>query len=136
MLVVLIVTEVAPSIFQQRRLRAQENLLRSARKAQPSPVAYLIQDRCRDEEAMVFNCYSSRRPLPGYPHPSYDIWFGFDMLAYCTCPDFQERGGACKHMRAALLQLKAWQVWLAERDDTHPLLGVPECHSTTIKSPQ
>ncbi|KAJ7862804.1 hypothetical protein B0H14DRAFT_3610831 [Mycena olivaceomarginata] len=33
----------------------------------------------------------------------YTISVSFDGVVTCTCPDFEENGGACKHIRAALL---------------------------------
>ena len=36
---------------------------------------------------------------------SYNVRLGFDQSASCECLDFVKRGGACKHIRAALLRL-------------------------------
>lgn len=57
----------------------------------------------------------------------YTIWLGFDSTASCTCPDFQQRGGACKHMRAALhttRQLKEWA--LQHPEQNHAILAAPD----------
>ncbi|KAF8601407.1 hypothetical protein BDV93DRAFT_408933, partial [Ceratobasidium sp. AG-I] len=143
-LLVLLIKEIIPSIFQRRRVQAKEDALmeatlatapggvkflahRRARKASQIPVAYLSPDERRDHEAkhledknfvsdpeiqdigLLFTCYSAQSPAPGLQWLHYEIWIGFDWQAHCSCPDFQQRGGACKHMRAALLRVKALQ---------------------------
>ncbi|KAK0430582.1 hypothetical protein EV421DRAFT_1933778 [Armillaria borealis] len=55
--------------------------------------------------AILFLCLSSSSALHE-PNPTvYTIVISFNHTASCTCADFAFRGGACKHMRAALVYL-------------------------------
>ncbi|KAG9078377.1 hypothetical protein FS749_009592 [Ceratobasidium sp. UAMH 11750] len=117
---------------------------RNARPTPQKPVAYLVADVQRDTEAQILfkgnyvsnpciqdlgielTCYSSRPMLPGQPPIWYSMWFGYDRRGSCSCPDFQQRGGACKHMRAALLKITALQQWLLSTNSWDPLVTVPE----------
>jgi len=86
-------------------------------------IAYLCPDESRDEAAaqllgnnqieipsldalgLVFICHSSFA-LDFEKNPvSYNVRLGFDQSASCECLDFVKRGGACKHIHAALLRL-------------------------------
>lgn len=88
-----------------------------------SPIAYLKPDDARDKAAQdllsnrqisipefsqdgfTFTCYSSLTLAMDAAPVTYNIVLRLDGQADCSCPDFQRRGGACKHMRAALLRL-------------------------------
>jgi hypothetical protein len=87
------------------------------------PIAYFQGDQDRDTAAAellerkqisvpeagkdVFNfaCYSSLAVASEESPMIYQISLGFDGTGNCNCPDFLQRGGACKHIRAALLRL-------------------------------
>jgi hypothetical protein len=59
-----------------------------------------------DSNTLVFTCFSSEA-LEGELNPvQYTITICFDGVATCKCPDFERNGGACKHIRAALLLLE------------------------------
>lgn len=38
---------------------------------------------------------------------TYIVHLGLDCTASCECHDFRKRGGACKHIHAALLRVEA-----------------------------
>ena len=61
-----------------------------------------VPDFVEDKLALHFTCYSSLATPHDKNPVTYEIWLGLRGNASCTCPDFQECGGACKHMRAAL----------------------------------
>jgi len=86
-------------------------------------IAYLCPDESRDAAAvqllgnnqiempslepsgLVFVCHSSLA-LDFEKNPvSYKVKLRLDQLASCKCQDFVTHGGACKHIRAALLRL-------------------------------
>jgi hypothetical protein len=104
----------------------------SAVKTKPSlsrsAVAWLFPDQKRDAEAaeilktgqisaptlsqphengFSFNCYSSLALDLESNTTMYEIHINFNRLASCSCPDFIKRGGACKHLRAAILKMGA-----------------------------
>lgn len=98
-------------------------LLARPREPQLPTPAHLTPDPTRDVSASVlvqnkqistptftdsgltFTCYSSLA-LEHEPSPViYNIYLGFDGTGKCDCLDFAQRGGACKHMRAALLHM-------------------------------
>jgi hypothetical protein len=54
---------------------------------------------------LVFACYSSQALQVETQPTQYTISIAFDGVATCTCPDFEQNGGACKHILAALLLL-------------------------------
>lgn len=110
-------------------------IVNSMRKPQPAaatavtvtpPLAYWIDDEDRDRGAAAlvtngqisipsvdleqrtytFTCYSSMSLAQEKNPITYVITFPEQATATCTCPDFQKRGGACKHMRAAVVQAK------------------------------
>lgn len=87
-----------------------------------SPVAYCAPDEGRDlaaagllenkqlsaptldetNHALIFECYSALSLAADEAPIKYRICIAFDGVdSLCTCPDFQQRGGYCKHMRAA-----------------------------------
>ncbi|KAF8527266.1 hypothetical protein JB92DRAFT_2826336 [Gautieria morchelliformis] len=90
-------------------------------------LAYLQKDESRDIEAtqllsnnqigvptveknqLTFICHSSLALDVESQPVSYEVYLSFNNTAGCTCPDFSSRGGACKHIRAALLQLDTLQ---------------------------
>ena len=52
----------------------------------------------------------------------YQVILSQSRTGSCTCPDFQARGGACKHLRAALLRLDM----LRQSTNAHlPLITLP-----------
>lgn len=53
-------------------------------------------------------CASSRASLADANHPRYQVYIHRDGTAACTCPDFTQRGGACKHLRALRLMIENW----------------------------
>ncbi|KAI1781670.1 hypothetical protein LXA43DRAFT_977973 [Ganoderma leucocontextum] len=53
-----------------------------------------------------FDCFSSLATAHDTSPVMYTLSLGLDTSATCSCPDFQNRGGACKHLRAALLRLE------------------------------
>ncbi|KAJ6573241.1 hypothetical protein B0H10DRAFT_2349038 [Mycena sp. CBHHK59/15] len=94
----------------------------------PPPVpkiAYLVPDADRDERArdlvanrqisaptllpanagLTVTSYSSRALSIETTPTIYTIQIGFNGAVTCKCADFQERGGACKHIRGALIIL-------------------------------
>jgi hypothetical protein len=106
-------------------------------------VAYLIPDHLRDTEAkklvhgrfiswpivhsqgLSLTCRSSRATADEVSPLSYNVWLSFQMTAGCSCPDFQSRGGACKHIRAAIELVDEIQLWACENNPEEPLLFVP-----------
>lgn len=57
-----------------------------------------------DNSGLTFTCYSSSS-LVGEANPlTYHISLNFDGSGGCDCHDFSNRGGACKHIRAALMK--------------------------------
>ena len=88
-----------------------------------TPVAFFKADAGRDQAAKLlfenkqisvpefgsdgftFTCYSSVALATDSTPVSYTVNLQLHGAGLCTCPDFQSRGGACKHMRAALLRL-------------------------------
>ncbi|TDL28464.1 hypothetical protein BD410DRAFT_695097, partial [Rickenella mellea] len=110
-----------------RALRGGEALLSARNKPAivlPS-VAYLKADPTRHEAAisilnnkqisapdwvekknkLIFTCYSSVAVAADTDPTIYNLWLGFDGMAHCECQDFGQRGGACKHIRAAVLRV-------------------------------
>ncbi|KZV83594.1 hypothetical protein EXIGLDRAFT_754292 [Exidia glandulosa HHB12029] len=58
-------------------------------------------------DELTFRCYSELALSGEDDAREYTIRLQAAGLAHCTCPDFQHRGGACKHIRAALLKLSS-----------------------------
>lgn len=54
---------------------------------------------------MSFTCYSSLTLVHDDDPTLYNIFLSYNGLSSCSCPDFTNRGGLCKHMRAALLTI-------------------------------
>ena len=127
--------------------------------ATPTPVAFFQPDIARDREASIllerkqistpefsnegftFTCYSSLALASDINPTVYTVNLQLFGQANCTCSDFQNRGGACKHIRAALLKLdqlrqNAPQITLphirlpTSEDDARHLLGL-----TGVSSP-
>ncbi|KAF9269396.1 hypothetical protein L218DRAFT_1072256 [Marasmius fiardii PR-910] len=117
-----VVRKMMSSIFQQREMiqeaRNQRRqwilslpggaeLLQSQRQnsslAQLPPVAYLATDEPRTTAACTL---LEHRQLKLDTVPKiYNIRLFLSGSASCTCADFSSRGGACKHLRAALMAL-------------------------------
>ncbi|KAG8763646.1 hypothetical protein FRC12_008470 [Ceratobasidium sp. 428] len=106
-------------------------------QAEQVRVAYLEPDTRRDEEArylmenkyvrlvgqndigVALTCYSFRGYDDDGTWTQYDISLNYDSTASCTCPDFQNRGGACKHMRAGLLLVEWARHWALANNQPH-----------------
>ncbi|KZT02331.1 uncharacterized protein LAESUDRAFT_662002 [Laetiporus sulphureus 93-53] len=112
--------------------------------------AYLEPDCTRDEAAtalfahrqigsptvdatgsiLTFSCYSSLALASEDSSVMYTVTLHMNGTGQCSCRDFASCGGACKHMRAALLKLEDIQqqgtavpkVWLPESADHAQLL--------------
>lgn len=117
----------------------------NAGRAVLPPVAYLIADVAReqaaadllrenqisvpsfdnDTQSFLFTCYSAYATVYDPCPTLYTIGIATDGSGACNCPDFASRGGACKHLRAALL-------WLDNRRQTDPrtpLINMPSSES-------
>jgi len=57
------------------------------------------------ETGLTFVCHSSLALAFENNPTSYTVTLGFDGSATCECLDFVTRGGACKHIRGAVLRL-------------------------------
>ncbi|KAJ6554321.1 hypothetical protein B0H19DRAFT_948613, partial [Mycena capillaripes] len=112
-----------------RLLPGGASLLEQKKKGKVLPpvpkIAYLLSDPDRDERAreLVVNgqisaptllpanagfsltSYSSRILAIDSNPTIYTIRIGFNGIATCKCRDFKEWGGACKHIRGALIRL-------------------------------
>jgi hypothetical protein len=55
-------------------------------------------------------CAAASASLQDPHHPRYSLWMHRAGLAFCTCPDFAFRGGACKHLRALRMIVNSWVV--------------------------
>ncbi|KAG8740946.1 hypothetical protein FRC11_015058, partial [Ceratobasidium sp. 423] len=117
-----------------------------------APVAYLSPDTRRDEEARLLlqqkrlsrpaihekgielTCWSVQSIDSNGVAIAYTIWLGFDRVALCTCPDFQHRGGACKHMRAALYQVQSLKSWVRHYNINDPIMHTPDIELPTSKA--
>ncbi|KAK7018770.1 hypothetical protein VNI00_018232 [Paramarasmius palmivorus] len=116
----------------RRRFQGGEKLVQARKtgtkqkslKSPSSPLAYLVPDPERDTAAhrllqhhqlstpeisskgtsLTFTCYSSLSVAHEEQATQYQICLRFDGMASCTCPDWTSRGGACKHLRAALIR--------------------------------
>lgn len=65
-----------------------------------------IMSPVRTDTALTFECYSSLA-TEADPNPFiYNIELNDNRTASCTCADFRKHGGACKHLRAALLRIE------------------------------
>ncbi|KIJ24728.1 hypothetical protein M422DRAFT_56288 [Sphaerobolus stellatus SS14] len=58
-------------------------------------------------ESVVLNCYSSMAMTLENNPTIYQVSLGFNGMATCTCQDFQNHGGECKHLRATVLHVDA-----------------------------
>ncbi|KIJ34487.1 hypothetical protein M422DRAFT_263455 [Sphaerobolus stellatus SS14] len=102
-------------------------------------VAYLVADQQRDQAATLllqqgclsapaqypqgiyFNCYSSLRSQHEANPIMYQVQLFYWGSASCTCSDFVHRGGACKHIRAALLRMN----FIRQSGSDFPLIQLP-----------
>jgi len=75
-----------------------------------------------DKNGLNFKCYSSLAMSSERDPITYDIFLGFSGTASCTCIDFGSCGGACKHMRAALLKL---DIVRTKRSIPIPIIPIP-----------
>ncbi|KIJ29355.1 hypothetical protein M422DRAFT_269311 [Sphaerobolus stellatus SS14] len=111
-----------------RNLPGGEALLKaraeSGHLARPN-IGYLVPDAHRDTAAqglyehnqisvpahcldgLLFQCYSAFATEYDAQPQLYQIYFGYNGVATCSCLDFQSRSGACKHIRAALLKTES-----------------------------
>lgn len=65
-----------------------------------------IPELDRSKGLLTFSCYSSLALKVDSAPVQYTIFIELAGVARCTCPDFLNRGGACKHLRAAILVLE------------------------------
>lgn len=59
-----------------------------------------------DGRSYTFTCFSSISLAHDTNPITYAITIQEDGVTHCSCPDFQARGGACKHIRAAVVRAK------------------------------
>jgi hypothetical protein len=114
---------------QIRRLPGRQSLLQQQISGQRTPaipsIAYMTPDQERhqraatiidqrqisaptllaDKSGLVFTCYSSEALEVDSNPVQYTITILFSGVATCKCLDFRKHGGACKHLRAALIVL-------------------------------
>ena len=112
---------------QMRSLPGGESLLKKTLATNSGytvpTIAYQVPDESRDLAAaellqnkqidipsvsptgLTFVCHSTLALAFEKNPVSYCITLGFDHSASCECLDFVKRGGACKHIRAAVLRL-------------------------------
>lgn len=134
--------------------RTQARLLRERGRKQNDSVGtpalfYLMSDKARDEAAAdilaqkqisspefipnessyLFTCYSTQALEVNDLPTVYGIELRLSGKATCNCLDFMNRGGACKHLRAALLQLDHLR---KTRLPTLPLVYVPRDESDAL----
>ncbi|KAF9030850.1 hypothetical protein BDZ89DRAFT_1112078 [Hymenopellis radicata] len=74
------------------------------------------------ETGLSFTCYSSVATELDEEPVIYTILLSFNGLGSCSCPDFSYRGGACKHIRAALIIIDQLR---AERGIQIPAICLP-----------
>ncbi|KIJ38649.1 hypothetical protein M422DRAFT_258767 [Sphaerobolus stellatus SS14] len=107
------------------------------------PVAYFCPDECRDAaaqalvqhkqigvpehlpEGLIFICFSAFATEYEAEAQSYRIWLGYNGVTACSCPGFEHRMVACKHMRAALLKVES----LRQSGIAVPTLPIPKTES-------
>jgi AraC-like DNA-binding protein len=127
---------------QIRRLPGGDALLeqRGLPKATAPTIAYLTYDEGRnaaaaeiiqnnqinsvpdfDDKRLTFKCFSSTTLDFEANSQTYTVHLGLDCTASCECHDFRKRGGACKHIRAALLRVEA----LRTRGVSIPAINLP-----------
>ena len=58
-----------------------------------------------DNAGLTLTLFSSRALSINTDPITYTIRMGFNGAVSCDCPDFRERGGACKHIRGAFIIL-------------------------------
>ena len=118
-------------IIARRRTRAETRKHRNSGQnltgsSTLPPVFYCEPDQARDSAAAdilsnkqistpeflperniyLFTCFSSQALASDSSPTVYAIEIHLLGTGSCSCPDFTSRGGACKHLRAALLQLQ------------------------------
>lgn len=107
------------------------------------PVAFLAPDARRNAEALAlfnhrqlsmpredtngvyFKCMSSTACVVDPHSVIYNVHLHIAGLASCSCPDFAKRGGACKHIRAALMVLDS----LRAAGAPYPVISLASCES-------
>ncbi|EJD49181.1 hypothetical protein AURDEDRAFT_122343 [Auricularia subglabra TFB-10046 SS5] len=129
-------------------LAARRNLAAGAAAGQ---VAFLTPDQSRDDAAQKllehrqisapsisedwaqfgFSCYSSLAVTAESTPVLYNIQLHTAGVAACTCKDWTHRGGACKHIRAAMLKLQALCVSSDDDRDEFDVVG-PQWARTAI----
>ncbi|KAJ7064412.1 hypothetical protein B0H15DRAFT_958619 [Mycena belliarum] len=130
-----------------RLLPGGASLLEQKKCAKPSApavpkVAYLLRDVERDARAqelvanrqisapallpgdigLTLTSYSANALAIDSSPTTYTIRMGFNGVVSCTCRDFQDRGGACKHIRGALIVLDH----LRMRGTNIPQIPIPQ----------
>ncbi|KAJ7023953.1 hypothetical protein C8F04DRAFT_1047632 [Mycena alexandri] len=139
---------------QIRQLPGGQSLLQTQTKLTVPGVAYLVADDARHQRAVdlinlrqigmpsylperrgvFFSCYSSEALEVELEPLRYRITILFTGVATCECTDFRKNGGACKHIRAALILLDH----LRGQGLEIPLISIPQsitqAHALEIQS--
>ncbi|KAJ7218162.1 hypothetical protein C8J57DRAFT_1537513 [Mycena rebaudengoi] len=74
-----------------------------------------------DNAGLTLTSFSSQALSIDIDPVTYTIRIGFNGAVSCQCPDFQDRGGACKHIRGAFIILDD----LRQRGINIPFIPVP-----------
>ncbi|EJD36416.1 hypothetical protein AURDEDRAFT_130079 [Auricularia subglabra TFB-10046 SS5] len=81
-------------------------------------------DTC-DASAITLLCYSASAVTVDVAPVQYRVCLRFNGTADCSCADFRARGGACKHMRAALVRVDKLRQDLALKGTDLPATWLP-----------
>ncbi|KAF8707390.1 hypothetical protein RHS03_04322, partial [Rhizoctonia solani] len=122
---------------------ASQLLDNTQQKPIEAPVAFLEPDARRDSDAarilklnrlgaptvqptgIQLACWSLNTANASGTAVAYAIWLGYDSTASCSCADFRQRGGACKHIRAAIVQVRALREWALSNRLHEPIVYTP-----------
>ncbi|KAH9833112.1 uncharacterized protein C8Q71DRAFT_875534 [Rhodofomes roseus] len=94
---------IAYLVLDEDRDTRAERLITEGQLSQ----AVLSED---DARTLHFECWSQRALAVEKTSNKYNIKVTFDGTATCTCHDFLNRGGACKHIRAVMIRLKQYRL--------------------------
>lgn len=67
-----------------------------------------IKISCSNGDGYIATCTASHVPGAKHEFLVYDLYCNRDGDAACTCPDFQNHSGACKHLRALRGAIDYW----------------------------
>ena len=82
-----------------------------ARDEQAKVIVHLrriVVSRGPDTESYVAVCASSKANILNADHVCYQVMLHRSGLSTCTCPDFMQNRGACKHLRATRSIVDNW----------------------------